>query len=82
MFKRSRQNTSSVFLISQEYYEIPKRTIKAKENIYHNFKPNSYRGFQNRFQDKSSMDLTLENFKDLTCISWDKNKKGALKIFN
>ena len=41
MFKRSRQNILSIFLISQDYYELPKRTIRAKGNIYHILKPNN-----------------------------------------
>ena len=29
MFKRSRNNNSSIFIISQDYYELPKRTIRG-----------------------------------------------------
>ena len=43
MFKRGRHNNLSIFIISQEYYELPKRTIRANGNIYHIFKPNKFR---------------------------------------
>ena len=33
MFKRSRQKNLSVFIFSQEYYELPKRTIRANEKL-------------------------------------------------
>ena len=42
MFKGSRHNNLSVFIISQDYYELPKRTIRANGNIYHIFKPNNF----------------------------------------
>ena len=35
MFKRSRHKILSIFIISQDYYELPKRTVKANGNIYH-----------------------------------------------
>ena len=39
MFKRSRHNNLSIFIISQDYHELPKKTIRAIGNIYHIFKP-------------------------------------------
>ena len=32
MFKRSRHNNLSIFIISQDYYDFPKRTIRANGN--------------------------------------------------
>ena len=43
MLKRSRHNNLSMFIISQDYYELPKRTIRTYGNIYHIFKPNNFR---------------------------------------
>ena len=37
MFKRGRQNNLSMFKISQDYYELPKRTIRANGNVYQLF---------------------------------------------
>ena len=71
MFKRSRHNTLSIFIISQNYYELPIRTIRANGNIYHIFKPNNFRDVQNRYQDKASMDVTLNEFKYLTSTCWN-----------
>ena len=59
MFKRGRHNNSSIFIISQDCYELPKRTIGANGNICHIFKPNNFRDVQNLYQDKTSMDMTL-----------------------
>ena len=41
MFKRSRHNRLSIFINSQDYYELPERTIRANGNFYHIFKPNN-----------------------------------------
>ena len=71
MFKRSKHNNLSVFLISQDYYELPKRTIRTNGNIYHIFKPNNFRGVQNLYQDKVSIDMTLDEFKYLTSTCWN-----------
>ena len=42
-FKRSRQNNLSIFIIRQDYYDLPKRMIRANGNIYQIFKPNNFR---------------------------------------
>ena len=39
LFKRSRHNILYILAISQDYYEIPKGTIRAFGDIYHIFKP-------------------------------------------
>ena len=71
MFKRSRHNNLSIFIISQDYYELPKRTIQAKENIYHMFKRNIFRDVQKLYLEKSSMEMTLVEFKLLRSTSWN-----------
>ena len=64
--KRSRYNNLSMFIISQDYYELPIRTIRANGNTYHIFKSNIVRGVQNLYQDKASIDMTRNDFKYLT----------------
>ena len=71
MFKRSRHNNLSIFIISQDYYELPKKTIRANGNIYHKFKPNSFLDVRNILQDKASIDMTLDEFKYLTSTCWN-----------
>ena len=73
MFKRGRHYNLSIFIISQDYYELPKRTIRANGNIYHIFKPNNFRDVQNLYQDKTSMDMTLNEFKLLTSTCWNRS---------
>ena len=73
MFKRSRHNNLSIFIISQDYYELSKKTIRCNGNIYHIFKPNNFRDVINIYQDKASMDMTLKEFKILTSTCWNKN---------
>ena len=73
MFKRSRHNKLSIFIISQDYDDIPKRTIRANGNFYHIFKPNSFRDVQNVNQDQASTDMTLNEYKFLTSTCWNKN---------
>ena len=73
MFKRSRHNSSSIFVISQDYYELPKRTIRDDGNIYHIFKPKSFREVQNLFQNEASMGMTLNESKYLNFTCWNEN---------
>ena len=44
----------------------PKRTMRANGIIYHIFKPNNFRDVLFIYQDKSSMDMTLNELKFLT----------------
>ena len=71
MFTRSTHNILSIFKISQDYYEQPKRTIRANGIIYHIFKANNFRNVQNLYHDKSSMDMTLNEFRLLTSTCWN-----------
>ena len=71
MFKRGRHNNLSFLIISQDYYELPKRTIRTNGNVYHIIKPNNFRDVLNLYQDKSSMDMTLKEFKLLTSTCWN-----------
>ena len=71
MFKRSRHNNLSIFIISQDYYELSKKTIRCNGNIYHIFKPNNFLDVRNICQDKASMDMTLNEFKLLTSTCWN-----------
>ena len=70
MFKRSRHNILSIFIISQDYYELSKKTIRCNGNIFHIFKPNIFLDVRNIYQDKASMDMTLDEFKYLTSSCW------------
>ena len=72
MFKQSRHKNISIFIFSQDYYELPKKTVRANENNYHIFKPNSFREVEKLYQDKASMDMTFTEFKYLTSTSCDK----------
>ena len=71
MFKRSRHNNLSIFIISQDYYELPKKTIRANGTIYNIFKPNTFLDVRNIYQKKASMDMTLDEFNYLTSTSWN-----------
>ena len=73
MFKRSRHNNLSIFIISQDYYELSKKTIRCNGNIFHIFKPNNFRDVLNLYQDKASMDMNLNEFKIFTSTCWNKN---------
>ena len=71
MFKRSRHNSLSIFIIRQDFYELPKKTLRANGKIYHIFKPNKFLDVQNIYQDEASMDMTLDEFKYLTSTFWN-----------
>ena len=62
-FKRSRHNKLSIFNISQDYYKLPNKTIRTNGNIYHFFKPNNFLDVRNIYQDKASMDMTLDEYE-------------------
>ena len=79
MFKRSRHNNLSIFIISQDYYELSKKTIRCNGIIFHTFKPNNFRDVLNLYQDKSSIEMTLNEFKILTSTCW-KEKYHPLTI--
>ena len=79
MFKRSRHNNLSIFIIGQDYYELSKKTIRCNGNIYHIFKPNIFVDVCDNYQDKASMDMTLNEFKYLTSTCW-KEKYQPLTI--
>ena len=70
-FKRSRHNNLSIFIISQDYSELPKRTITANENIYHISQPNIFRDVLTIYRDKSSVDMTFNEFNLLTSTCWN-----------
>ena len=71
MFKRSRHNQLSFFIISQDYYGLPKKTIRANGDFYDVFKPNTFLDVRNIYHDKASMDMTLDEFKYLTSSCWN-----------
>ena len=71
MFKRSKHYKPSIIIISQEYYEPPKKTVRANRQNYHIFNPNNFRDVQNLYQDKASMDMTLNEFRLVTSTSWN-----------
>ena len=70
MFKRCRHHNLSFFKISQDYYELPKRTFPMKISIMYS---NNYRDVQNLYQDEAPMEMTLKNFKLLTSTRWNEN---------
>ena len=72
MFKRSRHNNLSIFIISQDYYELPKRTIRCQMEIYITFLNQIIlEMYKILYQDKASMDMTLNEFKLLSNICWN-----------
>ena len=71
MFKRSRHNNLSVFIISQGYFELSKKAIRCNGNIFHIFKSNNFRDVLYLSQDKNSMDMILNEFKILTSTCWN-----------
>ena len=71
MFKRPRYSNLFIFTISHDYYELPKKTVRAYDNIYHVFKPKKFLDVRNFYQDKASMDTTLDEFKYLTSACWN-----------
>ena len=58
MYKRGRHKNLSIFIISQDFYELPKKKIRPYGTIYHIFKPNNFTDVQNLYQDKACMDMT------------------------
>ena len=70
MFKRFRLRNLSIIIISQDFYELSKKTIGDNRKIYHIFKPNKFRDVQNLYQDKASMEMTPNKFVYLTSTCW------------
>ena len=72
-FKRSGNSDLSICIISLVSNELPKRTLRVNGNIYHIFNLNNFRDVRNLYQDKTSMDMTPNEYKFLTSTSWDKS---------
>ena len=70
MFKLSRHKNLSISIVSQDYYELPERTIRQKGNFYHIFKPNNFRDVLSLYQDKALMDMSLNEIKYKTSTCW------------
>ena len=58
MFKRSRHNNLTIFILSQYYHDLRKRTNRANGSNCQIFKLTNYREVQNLYQDKASMEMT------------------------
>ena len=71
MFKNATHSNISLFKISQDYYELPKRMIKANDKTYHKYKPYNFRDVQKLYQDKASMYRTLNENELLTSTCWN-----------
>ena len=66
MFKRSRHVNLFIFIFCENYYELSKPPIQVNANLYHIFEPTNFRDVPNLYQDKASMDRTLNEIKSLT----------------
>ena len=77
LFKRSSLCNVKTLCISQDFYRLPKRTIRANGTLYHVFKPNNFRDFQNLYQYKASMDMKLIEFKYLISTCSDKKYQSV-----
>ena len=73
MLEHGRHNNLSIFIRSQDYYELPNRTIRANGNIYHRFKLNNFLEVRIIYQDEERMDMTPDELKYLTSVCWDEN---------
>ena len=78
MFERGRHNILSIISLREDFYELPKKAVRANGNFYHIFKLNDYGDVQNLYQDKPSMDVTLDEFKYLTVICWNENHQPPI----
>ena len=58
-------------MISQYWYELPKRTDRVNGIRFHIAKPNNFRDVQTLYQDKASIDITLIGFKKLLSSCWN-----------
>ena len=54
---------------------MPKKTIRANGNISQIFKPNKFRDVRNLYQDKASMEMTLNEVKSLTSTCWNEKNQ-------
>ena len=70
MFKSSRHADSSFLTFSQDYYELPAKTIRPQYNFYRSSKRNNFTDVQSLYHDKASIYLTLNEYKLLTFAGW------------
>ena len=62
-FKPSGYYNLCIFIIIQDYYELPKRTLRTNGKNCQFFEANKFRDVQILYQDKGSMDMTFNAFK-------------------
>ena len=75
LFKRSRHLNKPVFVISSNYYELPRKFYRPNGKIDFIFQPNNYKDFQKLYQDKASIDKTHNGPKISVSNCWiEKNQ--------
>ena len=77
IIKRSRHNSFCDLIISQGYYETPKRTIPANGSFYLLLKAKNFRYFQNLFH--AIIDTTLKDIIILVSTCWKKKHQPLAK---
>ena len=75
MFQQPWHKNLSTFKVSQDSNELPKWSIRADGNIYHIFNLNNFRDVLTLCQDKSSNDVTVNEFKLLTSTCWNEKPR-------
>ena len=58
-------------LNSQDYFELPKKTVRANGNVHHQFKLNIFRDILHIYPDKASMVMTRTEPKLFTSTGWN-----------
>ena len=71
VFKRPRYNNLSIFISSQNYYKLLKKTVRANGKITRIFKPKNFLDVRKVYQDEASLDMTLHEYKCLISTCWD-----------
>ena len=71
VLKRSGHSSISIFIINQHFFELPKRTYRSDGKMYHIINLNYLRDVQNLYQDKGSMDMTLNEYILSNSACWN-----------
>ena len=78
-YTRGRQNNCDTFYISQNYFRLPRQTIRENSNLIILF-PQDSKNLNHIYADHCAMDMSMEEFKNFCRWSWSAGKYSFVTI--
>ena len=78
-YTRGRHNNCDTIYISQNYFRLPRQTIRENANFFILF-PQDFKNITHIYADHCSTDITLEEFKQFCYKVWQNGKHNFVTI--